>query len=374
MARDFYAEAWRRGLDVKLGLAALVMQVFLMAPLSAAGAALMFLVLRHVLQSNRSAFWLSILYAFGTPIFFRTGHLNQNLITAHVAFAGFVALWNCNKHLPMKRCRSRFLSAGFAGGLCVLLDYSGVIFLALLWLYGLLKHREALIRNMLHYTAGALIPLALLWFYQWKSFGHPFYPPHYHMPAVNRWVETGFRGFVGPQPKLLWSLLFDTRYGLFLSCPLLLISPIAIAIRRFRLPRLELRFLFLFFLGLWIFFSGVNYTHLQFNTGIRYLVAIVPFLFIPTATVLMVLPKLLAPLLSFLSIVQSWCLAMYRDVERGLGIAEPLVRVFLGGLQLPILTTLSRMESLKEYFPHGPSPLSLFLLFGILIYFIWRKS
>jgi hypothetical protein len=140
------------------------------------------------------------------------------------------------------------------------------------------------------------------------------------------------------------------------------------------LPRLELRFLFLFFLGLWIFFSGVNYTHLQFNTGIRYLVAIVPFLFIPTATVLMVLPKLLAPLLSFLSIVQSWCLAMYRDVERGLGIAEPLVRVFLGGLQLPILTTLSRMESLKEYFPHGPSPLSLFLLFGILIYFIWRKS
>jgi hypothetical protein len=42
-SRKFYAEAWRRGLDVKLGLSAFVMQAFCMAPFSALGAVLLFL-------------------------------------------------------------------------------------------------------------------------------------------------------------------------------------------------------------------------------------------------------------------------------------------------------------------------------------------
>jgi hypothetical protein len=50
LARKFYAEAWKRGLDVKLGLAALVMQVFCMAPLSAAGVVFMFSALRRIFQ------------------------------------------------------------------------------------------------------------------------------------------------------------------------------------------------------------------------------------------------------------------------------------------------------------------------------------
>jgi hypothetical protein len=372
MAREFYAQAWRRGFDIKLGLAALVMQIFFMAPLSAAGVVMMFYVLRYAFDSNRAAFWLSILYGFATPIFFRTGTLNQNLMTAHIVFAGFLLLWNPANRTNWK-VETRFALAGFTGGLAILLDYSGVILLALLLAYGWFKYKEDRAKNAVRFVAGALPAILILWFYQWKCFGHPFYPPQYHMPVINPWVETGFRGFVGPRPHLMWSLLFDYRYGLFLSSPLLLLAPLSFWISRYNLPRLELRFFFLFFLGLWIFFSGVNYTNLQFNTGIRYLVAIVPFLFVPAAIVLMRLPLGITLLLSFAALFQSWCLAMYRDVERGSGILEPVKEILSGGLQLPALTTLSRMEALNQVLPFGGSPFPFFLLAAFFLYFVWRR-
>jgi hypothetical protein len=126
MARAFYAEAWRRGLDVKLGLAAFVMQFLAMAPSTALGVVAMFYALRQVLASDRAALWLSLLYAFGTPVFFRTGYLNHNLMLGHIVFLGFLALWN-----PSRAARpgetTRYVIAGLAGGLAILFDYSGAI-------------------------------------------------------------------------------------------------------------------------------------------------------------------------------------------------------------------------------------------------------
>ena len=70
---------------------------------------------------------------------------------------------------------------------------------------------------------GALGPLALLWFYQWQAFGHPFYPAQHWMPAV-AWIDQGYRGMSPPQPDLLLALAVDRRYGLFVSCPLFLLA------------------------------------------------------------------------------------------------------------------------------------------------------
>jgi len=94
MARAFYKEAWRRGFDIKFGLAAFVMQSMAMAPISALGVVVMFYLLRLIFLSDKTALWLSLLYAFGTPVFFRTGFLNHNLMLGHFAFMGFIVMWN----------------------------------------------------------------------------------------------------------------------------------------------------------------------------------------------------------------------------------------------------------------------------------------
>jgi hypothetical protein len=214
--------------------------------------------------------------------------------------------------------------------------------------------------------------LALLWLYQWQSFGHPFYPAQHWMPPV-RYIEQGYQGFGPPQLDLLGRLLFDYRYGLFVSCPLLLPALAAPwANRGRRLGGPELAFMLVLAGVLWLFTACNNYARLQFNTGIRHLVPVLPFLFVPAALVLVRLPRRAVLLIGVLSVALAWCMAMYRDVELGLGVADPVVRTLVGGLQLPALATISRMEAFAELIPHGISPLPALLLAGAIIAVIWR--
>lgn len=377
MAQDFYAEAWRRGLDVKLGLAAFVMQAFLMAPSSALGVVVMFYLLRFIFRSDRTAVWLSLLYAFATPVFFRTGFLNQNLMLGHIAFLGFVAMWN-----PSLSERwsgdSRAVLGGVAGGTAVLFDYSGVVLLLGLFGYGIARqlqigtYRGAL-RHGLLYTLATLLPIGLLWFYQWKSFGNPFLPGQHWMPPVE-WIELGYQGYGWPQWELFASLAFDYRFGLFAACPLFLLAlaaPLLNRNARYSLPWLELTFVLALFVALWIFFSGSNYTRLQFNTGIRYMAAIFPFLFLPAVIVLMRLPRRAVYFIAVASVTIAWSAAMHRDVQNGPGVLNPVLHVFTNGLELPALTTVSQLQVLDGLFRSGPSPIPLFILLVAILCGIW---
>lgn len=379
MARQFFAEAWRRGYDIKFGLAAFVMQSLCMAPSSALGAVLMFLLLCRLFGSERTALWLALLYAFGTPVFFRTGYLNHNMMLGHIAFLGLLCLWNPGGMLPWSEPR-RVLLAGLTGGAAVLFDYSGVVLLAVLFSYAVYRSRnagraQAALTSGIRFALGAAGPILLLWFYQWRSFGQPFLPGQHWMPPVE-WIELGYQGFTLPQLDLFLALGFDYRFGLFPSCPIFLLAFVAPWLRRrgvLAIPARELAVLALSVLGLWVFCSGIQYARLQFNTGIRYLAPAFPFLFVLTAAVLARLPRLVFYLVSVVAVTEAWCLAMYRDVERGYGLAEPLLHVFTGGFQLPALTVLSRIEGpFGEYFARGASPLPLFALAGAIIYGIWK--
>jgi len=385
MAREFYREAWRRGLDVKFGLAAFVMQAFCMAPISALGVVAVFYALRRIFRSDRKAFWLALLYAFGTPVFFRTGYLNHNLMLGHFVFMGFLAMWNPS-HDKKWSSLTRFFLGGLAGGTAFLFDNSGAVLLLGLFAYGLIQRWRIaanasgrladVARHGGSYFLGTLPPVALLWFYQWQSFGNPFLPGQHWMPPVE-WIELGYQGFGWPQLSLLLSLAFDYRYGLFVVCPLFLLALFAPSVNRGArrsMPTLELTTTLAFFVVLWVFFSGVNYTRLQFNTGIRYLAPIFPFLFVPAALTLVRLPRLAIYFMAVFCVTESWCMAMYRDVERGLGVLDPVLHVFIGGFQLPALTTVSRMGAqFGEFIARGVSPLPLFALTAAILYCVWAS-
>jgi len=397
MAREFYAEAWRRGYDVKFGLAAFVMQAFCMAPISALGVVVMFLLLRIVFLSDKTAAWMSLLYAFGTPVFFRTGYLNQNMMLGHIAFAGFVAMWNPRNSLQWSMRRRTFLG-GLAGGMALLFDYSGAVLLLGLLGYGLIRQIQdgahglsgrgirACLGSGLWYVLGSLAPIGLLWFYQWNSFGDPFLPPQHWMPPVEL-SQFGYQGLGLPQPELFLMLAFDHRFGVFVSSPLMILAIVCpfVGLRTGRgrtraeqrtagelLPKRELFFILVLFAAFWLFLSGNNYTWLQFNTGIRYMTSMLPFLFVPAAVVLARLPRFAIGFLALLSITESWSLAMYRDVESSLGLLNPLLYTFIKGFQLPALDTLSRMgTAYGDYAAHGVSPLPLFALAGAVLYGLW---
>jgi hypothetical protein len=381
MAREFYREAWRRGLDVKFGLAAIVMQVFCMAPISALGVVAMFYLLRRIFGSDRTGLWLALLYAFGTPVFFRTGFLNHNMILGHLSFMGFLAMWNPAQAKLWGEGRRYFLG-GLAGGTALLLDYSGVVLLAALFCYGVAKAWEGnriqdVIRRSGMYDLGAAGPILLLWFYQWQSFGNPFLPGQNWMPPVE-WIDVGYQGFSLPQPELLRLLLVDYHYGLFATCPLMLIALLAPWWNRGPkrvLPAREFALLMLVPVGLWLFCGGISYVRLQYNNGLRYLSPLLPYLFVAAAVVLVRLPRRFAYLLSVLAVIQAWSMAMYRDVERGFGVLDPILHVFIGGFQLPALTVISRMSGqYGDYASLGVSPLPVFAVAAALLCIIWTRG
>ena len=128
-------------------------------------------------------------------------------------------------------------------------------------------------------------------------------------------------------------------------------------------------------LGLWLFCGGISYVRLQFNNGLRYLAPLLPYLFVAAGIVLVRLPRRLAYVFSIIAVVEAWSMAMYRDVERGLGVLDPILHVFIGGFQLPSLTVISRMSGqYGDYASLGVSPLPVFAVAAALLWIIWSRG
>jgi hypothetical protein len=373
MARDFYRKAHERGLDVKFGLAAWLMQAFLMAPLSALSATVMFRILTSLTSSTRQALLLALLYAFATPVFYRTAQLNQNLLVSHCALFAFAALWRPWAH-PSSPQRPRYGLAGLLCGWAVVLDYSGLLVAFMLGLYGLMR-RASLPRELRSrvdawlFIAGVLGAVAVLLGYQWLCFGSPFYPAQSYMPPAT-FTHHGYRGMDWPHLDLLWDTAFGIRFGLFTSAPLLLLAlyvPAWVHGRYRLVGRRETGCIMALSLLFFLFCAANQYGRMQFNSGVRHIVPVTPFLFLLAAGVLLRLPTMLAAIAAITTTYWVWCLAMYRDVEQGFGIFAALVHITLEGFRFPWLTTLERMG----YFPKGTATFPLLGLLGVTLWVLW---
>jgi MFS family permease len=372
----FYQQTYARGLDVRFGLVGIITMVFCMAPLSAFGVVAVHRILEGAGAGAQGALSLSLLYAFGTPVLFRSAFLNQNLAIGIVAIAAFLLLWNPGNRLRMTEDR-RTLLAGLLAGFGFLCDYSGALALGILGLYALAKARDThdwggVLRTGVLYTVGALPMILILWFYQWQAFGHPILPPQHWMPAVI-YSDQGYQGVTGPNLGLLMQLLFHPSFGLVVSAPLLVVAlaaPFFVRGNRSLLPARELLVCFAIAVAYLVFFSAIAYTRLQWSTGIRYVMPVVPFLFLAAAVVLVRLPRALSFGVVVLAVTVSWSMAMVRNQY---GVHQNIIRVFVEGFQLPWLTTLGKMATQYAPWLSGrPSSLPVMLLVAVVIYGIWK--
>jgi hypothetical protein len=121
--------------------------------------------------------------------------------------------------------------------------------------------------------------------------------------------------------------------------------------------------------ALWVFCSSIHYTlRHQWQDGVRYMVPLVPFVFLLVADVMARIPRSLAWFVGLAAVFETWCLAMVREAPW-----TSISRVFLSGLELPWLTTLTRAA--PQYVPaltKEVSPLPLFVLLILMLWGIWR--
>ncbi|MGQ0542312.1 MAG: hypothetical protein ACT4O9_10755 [Blastocatellia bacterium] len=372
LAQEFFQKARERGFDVKFGLAAGITQTLVMAPVSALGVVVMFWILLSLTNNPRASLLLAFLYAFATPVLFRTGQLNQNMLVANFALFAFALLWRPrSKNASVKK--PFYFLAGLCAGWTVVLDYSGLVAVIALSGYALsqwlaVPRAERKFNDLLRFAAGVAVCGFFLMAYQWACFGNPILPAQSYMPPAN-FTELGYRGFSFPQPDLLFETAFNIRYGLFISAPILLLALVVpIWLRRSSrfLEKRELAFVGAFTILFFAFCAANQYGRMQFNTGVRHIVPVVPFVFLLAANVLSYMPRMAAVLVGIAATYWSWCLAMYRDVEQGLGVLESIKHVTLEGFRLPWLTTLEKMGFVQD-----ASAIPLLVLCGVVIWVIF---
>lgn len=374
LAQEFYRKARERGLDIKLGLGAAVMQALAMAPLSALSVVVVFYILLSLTQSRRKAVLLALLYAFATPVFFRTAQLNQNLLVGHSALFAFALLWRPWDD-PSRPQRPSYLLAGLFCGWAVVLDYSGLIVVLVLSVYAFFRRRSlpAEARSSTdgpYFIAGLAICAAFLMGFQWMAFGNPLRPAQSYMPPTAL-SGFGYHGFDRPHLDLLWDTTFGYRFGLFTAAPLLLLAlyiPGWLREPKRLVKNREMWCIVAFSLLFLLFCSANQFGRLQFNTGVRHIVPVVPFLFLLAAGVLVRLPTWLAIPVGLVTTYWSWCQAMFRDVEQGSGVFESIKQITLHGFRLPWMTTLENMG----YIINGTSVVPLLLVCAAMIFAMWR--
>ena len=379
----FFRLVKERGLELRFGASTVVTSVFLMAPLSALFAVFIFSILRRRGVKRGRAVALTFLFAFGTPLFYRTATLNHNVFLMMSVFVAFWLLWPQPKDaVPIAPWKVTL--AGFLAGFCIALDYAGVV--PLLWLYGYLLavrfptagFRKTFVES-LRFVAGSIPPVVFLCWSQWVTFGNPFMPGQYHMPMVN-YTERGWRGMDWPSLEILWRNLFDLDWGMYTFGPLLLLGLLPARIykgQKLILPLRERRAVAAFIVAFMLFNAINQYSLMQWNTGFRYLLPLVPLIFLALSDHLVRMPRWALAAIAVPVLVHTWVLSMvrYTRVDFGTGnsaIVGSWERFLDGGLRFPWLTVLRQTTPDPSSVVHAwYVPYAILLLTAAICAAIW---
>lgn len=320
MRVEFFRRVKERGLDLRFGAATAITVVFFMAPITAWFLIYFYgLLLRRGLTPTRAT-TLTFLLGFATPLFFRTTSLNHNMFVMYFSFAAFVLLWPPRADGAQVSRRNRLL-AGLAGGLVVATDYIGLIMLPVLYGYLLLPRMRAVsfatsFRESLAMVVGSLPAVVFLLFTQWAMYGNPFTPGQYWMPDQNIYTTEGMRGFTLPDPELFLQNLFHPGFGLYVWAPIFLLALWPVGRRAdatLVLPSTERWFVVAMSAAILLFCSVNQYARLQWNSGFRYLVPLVPLLILALADHWFRLRRPIQFIIASASVLHAWVLTVFRE-------------------------------------------------------------
>jgi hypothetical protein len=320
---ELFWRTLREGRAIYFMLVEFLTVALVMAPLTAGTAAFLCARLAGSGIPRRYAAATAMLYALGTPVFFRAAYLNHNLLVANAGIVALLLLWDYkDRQLSLWSAAVSGLLAGYA----VLCDYSGVVVVSVaavyVWLRTAGQPTPQRWRTAAAYVAGVIPGVGLLALYQAWAFGSSYLPSQQYMTPT-AFTASGYRGFAWPSPRLIWANFFDPRFGLFAYCPALMLAFAAPFARRvrYRIPQREMWVLFGYF-GLFVLFCGANqYSWLQPLTGFRYLVPVVPALALLAVQAAQLLPKPVRWLVAGVALAQSVILAAAHrnDVREALG-------------------------------------------------------
>lgn len=367
LRQQMFRKVKAAGLDLRFGAATAVTSAFLMAPLCAALVVLMYSTLLSRGIDRARSTWLAFLFAFATPVFYRSAHLNHNVFLMLVLFGAFLLLWprpGTGEHLST----ARRAWAGFLCGMAISLDYAGVVPAGMLALYFVVSRARSgglatALKESIPSVLAAVPPILFLLGTQGAMYGDPFTPGQFVMPRQNEYVDVGARGIMLPSGEVFLKNLISPSWGLLPFAPLLAFAFLpagSLDESRRVLPRRERAWVWAFVLAFTTFCAMNVYSLLQFNTGFRYLLPVVPFLFLFAADSLARLERRWLAALTVAVVAHAVVLSMTREVSdtendlRRLAVALDTPSVALDGYWELALTSTPVPASFVRIVREGP--------------------
>lgn len=316
---QLYKLVAERGWTLRFGAVAALTATLFIAPLSALCVLLTFDFLRRRGVAQARALALALLFGFATPMFFRSANLTNNMPVTYAVYGAFLVLWTGD---GKGASIARHAAAGLLCGLALFCDYAAVVPCLVFGVWTLWRSfgaqgrpafREGLLRVVAFGLAAAPPIFALLWT-QKVCFGGWFVIGQQAMPAVN-FTDRGWRGFDWPNATVFGANLVDPRFGLWTYAPLLALGALPPKPRDDAAPLPWRAWLFAcaYVLAFLLFCAGNQYSLMQFNTGVRYLLPVAPFFFLAACNVLARLPRPLFAVVATASVLHQWVLTMARD-------------------------------------------------------------
>jgi hypothetical protein len=294
--------------------------------------------------------------------------------------------------------------------MAISLDYAGVVPAGMLALYFVVERARQTsavdaLRQSIACVLAALPPIGFLLATQWAMYGDAFTPGQFVMPDQNEYVHEGARGIALPSPEVFLKNLLSPSWGLLPFAPLLAFAFLptrASASAELVLPQRERRWTWAYTLAFMLFCAMNVYSLLQFNTGFRYLLPVVPFLFLAASDHLARLERRWLAALSVAVLSHALVLSMMREVSdtendlrhaaTQLGVsavqldgywtvlatqtAVPAswLRLFDEGPQLPWLTVLAQTRPHVAWLAGPLLPGALICATALVCWWIWRAG
>lgn len=170
-----------------------------------------------ITSDHKRAILASLLYAFGTPVFFYSTRLQQNVVIASFTCALFTLTFH-PEVLGKIFHRFRLIAIGFLSGLGLFVDLSMLPFLLILAVPLAMEMKSA--RNIILTIVASLPPVGALMLYQYTAFGNFFLPAQAYLVDLSTSVHSaGFLGLQEPDFSQFFGYLFSLKNGLFIYAP-----------------------------------------------------------------------------------------------------------------------------------------------------------
>ncbi|HOJ08937.1 MAG: phospholipid carrier-dependent glycosyltransferase [Ignavibacteriae bacterium] len=233
-------------------------------------------------KSNWISLYTTFIYSFGSLIFSYTGtFFSEPLCTLFIIISFLFVVKNETDEKTKKQKFRNYFYSGLFLGLAITTHISAVITLPFYYMFLLgqeskVKLRKAdFAKSALYFTTGLVIFCSLLLYYNYARFGNVFETGRSADPLSR------YAFYTNPLPGI-FGLLFSAGKGIFIYSPVVLLGILFWKPFHKRYPHLSIAIIGMILVRIFFLASRSDW-HAGFALGPRYLLIIIPFLFIPIA-------------------------------------------------------------------------------------------